>query len=145
MYITKDVKGQSPALTLTQIIELLGSQCKSQLFLGRDVIWHSGCGNSKYPLAIFILAIFPLSVNASDSFWHCFQQLWNRCLRKKNLDTLRYVSSGHLARDHWQVGPFKTFYNKKTNSSSHMLVQGCQNLTFFLDSVRSIQILQPAI
>lgn len=142
------MKGQSPALTLAQIIELLGTLCKSWLFFGRDVIRHSGCGNNKHPLSTFILAIFPLSLNAPNSFWHCFQQLQRRCLReKKNLDMLQYVSSGHLGRDRWQVGSCKTllFITRSPVPVHICLWQGCQNVTFSLDSFSGTQILQPAV
>lgn len=42
-------------------------------------------GNNKYPLATFTCAILTLSINVSNSFWHYFQQLQDRCLREESL------------------------------------------------------------
>lgn len=95
-------------------------------------------GNNKYPLATFICAILTLSINVSNSFWHYFQQLQDRCLREEILHTLQFMSPGRLGRDHWQVGSFKSllFVARKPVLFTYVCEE-CQNLTFSLDSLWS--------
>lgn len=89
------------------------------------------------PSNIYI-CLLTLSINVSNSFWHYFQQHQETCLRKVILHMLQCVSPGHLGRDHWQVGSFKSllFVARKPVLFTYVC-EGCQNLTFCLDSLWS--------